>query len=120
MTRKKIIKLVAVIAVFAMVLPLVLVSLNAVTDPMSISAWSNMDVYYEEEIAPTDPNVTPNSFIVGETVYDPELTSTTALPEGWLVGPTSINPYYNSGVSVDNGSTRIIGITIRPLRESIA
>ena len=100
MTRSKIIKLVAIIAAVAIVLPLMLVStLNAVTDPMSSAAWSDLGVFYEEEIAPVDTNVTPNSFIIGETVYDPDLTSTTALPSGWLVGPSSLSTWYNNAGS---------------------
>jgi len=100
MTRSRKIKLVAIVAVFAMVLPLLLAaSLNAVTDPMSSAEWSDLDVFYEEEIAPVDTNITPDSFVIGETVYDPDLTSTTALPAGWLAGPSSLSTWYNAGGS---------------------
>ena len=100
MTRSRKIKLVAIVVTLAMVLPIVLVSnLNAVTDPMSAKAWSDLDVFYEEEIAPVDTNVTVDSFNIGETVYDPDLTSTTALPEGWLVGPKSLSTWLNSSGS---------------------
>lgn len=99
MTRSRKIKLVAIVAVFAMVLPLLLAaSLNAVTDPMSSAAWSELNVFYEEEIAPSE--ISHDSFIVGETVYNPTLTgSGNGVPEGWLAVPDALVSWPEDGKS---------------------
>ena len=101
MTRSRKLRLVAIIAILAMVLPLVLVStLNAVTDPMSAKAWSDLDVYYEEEIAPVDPAIKHDSFVIGEEVYNPTLTgSGNGVPDGWLAVPYGVVPWANGGAA---------------------
>ncbi len=101
MTRSKKIKLVAIVAALAIVLPLVLAaSLNAVTDPMSVAAWSDLDVFHEEEIAPADPAITHDSFVIGEEVYKPTLTgSGNGVPTGWLAVPYGVVPWLNGGAS---------------------
>lgn len=104
MTKSKKFKLSAIISVCAIILSIILASFlaSAAENPYSVSSWSDLEQWVDEEIVPTDPNVTESSFIVGDTLYDPVLTAETdtkGVPEGWLAVPDKLVAWPNSGRS---------------------
>lgn len=104
MKQLKKFKLLTVILVCALVLPAIMVTIlaSAAENPFSVSAQSDLDLWVDEEIAPTDPNITENSFIVGDTLYNPVLTAqtnTAGVPAGWLAVPDKLVPWQNGGAS---------------------
>ena len=67
-------------------------------DPFSVNSWSDLKVWGETTIAPTDSNITEDSFIIGETVYAPTLTgSGRGVPEGWMAVPDALVAWPNGG-----------------------
>lgn len=104
MTKSKKFKLSATILACAIILSIILASFlaSAAANPYSTSSWSDLEQYVDEEIVPTDPSVTENSFIVGDTLYDPVLTAetnTAGVPEGWLAVPDKLVAWPNGGAS---------------------
>jgi len=69
-------------------------------DPFSVNSWSDLKVWGEETVAPTDSDVSVDSFVVGETIYEPTLTgSGKGVPEGWLAVPDALVAWPNKGAA---------------------
>ena len=101
----KALRFLAIALAVVMLLPMVFVPATAQTEA------TELEKFIEEEIAPIDPNITEDSFAVGETIYQPTLTGTgTGAPEGWMAVPEKLVPWLYDGsggawASFDSGNT---------------
>ena len=116
MKQLKKFKLLTVILVCALVLPAIMVTIlaSAAENPFSVSAQSDLDLWVDEEIAPTDPNITENSFIVGDTLYNPVLTAqtnTAGVPKEWLAVRDKLVPWPNNAYR-NNSTGAVTGLII--------
>ena len=69
-------------------------------DPFSVNSWSDLEIVGEVATAPTDSNISADSFVVGETIYAPTLTgSGRGVPEGWLAVPDALVAWPNGGAA---------------------
>ena len=88
----KALRFLAIALVFVMLLPLIFVPATAQIE------GPQLETFIEEEIAPIDPDITEDSFAVGETIYQPTLTGTgTGAPDGWMAVPEKLVPWLYDG-----------------------
>lgn len=88
----KALRFLAIALAVLMLLPAIFVSATAQTEA------TQLNKFIEEEIAPIDPNITEESFVVGETIYQPTLTGTgTGAPDGWMAVPEKLVPWLYEG-----------------------
>ncbi len=70
------------------------------TDPLSVNSWQDLKLWENADPAPTDTNISKDSFAIGETLYSPTLTgSGNGVPDGWLAVPDALVSWSNGGRS---------------------
>ena len=86
------------VRILALALALLMLSSAIFIPATAKTETAELEKFNEEEIAPVDSNITEESFVVGETVYQPTLTgSGTGVPEGWKAIPEKLVPWLNGG-----------------------
>ena len=86
------------VRILALALALLMLSSAILIPATAKTETAELEKFAEEEIAPVDSNISEESFVVGETVYQPTLTGSGAgVPEGWKAIPEKLVPWLNGG-----------------------